>query len=97
MQKAEIPCEIWVPVYGYEGFYECSNFGRIRSVTRKSKGKISFGSIIRTYYSKILSQNKSPTGHLAIELNKEKFKKRYGVHRLIYFSFIGNFSRETML
>lgn len=29
--------EIWRPVKNYEGLYEVSNFGRVRSLTRKVK------------------------------------------------------------
>lgn len=34
--------EIWRPVKDYEGLYEVSNFGRVRSLTRKviKHGKI---------------------------------------------------------
>ena len=38
--------EIWKPVVGYEGLYECSNLGRVRSLDkitadgRRIKGKI---------------------------------------------------------
>ena len=35
--------EIWKDILGYEGFYQVSNLGRVRSVDRIVKGK--FGSI----------------------------------------------------
>jgi len=32
--------EVWKEIKGYEGFYEVSNFGRIRSISRYIKQKI---------------------------------------------------------
>jgi hypothetical protein len=30
---------IWKPVMGYEGFYEVSNLGQVRSLSRTKQGK----------------------------------------------------------
>jgi len=35
MQLEDLPNEVWVDVYGYDGIYEVSNLGRIRSVSRE--------------------------------------------------------------
>lgn len=34
-RKADIREEIWKPVIGYRGKYEVSNFGRVRTLSRK--------------------------------------------------------------
>ena len=31
---ARVFCEEWKPIQGYEGFYEISNFGRVKCVER---------------------------------------------------------------
>lgn len=37
IQLLQLSNEIWVDIKGYKNFYQISNFGRIRSVTRKIK------------------------------------------------------------
>lgn len=50
--------EIWKPVVGYEGFYECSNFGRVRSLDRDDgrgwwiKGRILKPDILKKWWFK---------------------------------------------
>lgn len=78
--------EIWKSINGFEGLYEVSNFGNVRSVDRlvnhhkggKSlrKGKILNPSIGNGYYGVILSKE----GHI----------KRMAIHRLVAEAFIPN-------
>lgn len=79
--------EIWKDVIGYEGLYEVSNFGRIKSkerVVNNSKGK-------RIVKSKILSPFISNSGYYAIVLHKTRpvFKLNY-IHRLVANAFLPN-------
>ena len=37
--------EVWVPVLGYEDYYEVSNLGRVRSKPRKGKKKMPYGMV----------------------------------------------------
>lgn len=70
--------EIWKPIQGYEGRYEISTLGRIRSYAQSKTGKIRTGNI-----------NKH--GYLTTVLyNKEKEKSEYLVHRLVAYAFINN-------
>lgn len=39
--------EIWKPIVGFEGFYEVSNLGRVRSIDR-----ITTDSLGRSYFTK---------------------------------------------
>lgn len=69
--------EIWKPVVGYEGLYEVSNWGRVKS--------IKFGKEI------ILKQSKNKkTGRLHVVLCKNGILKTYSVHRLVAEAFIDN-------
>jgi hypothetical protein len=78
--------EIWKKVENYEGYYEVSNFGRIRSVNRKIKasrgstrireGKIMIPQLKKNYYE--------------INLSKLSDTKNYILHRLIAKAFIPN-------
>lgn len=72
--------EIWLPVVGYEGKYEISNLGRVKSLRDK------YGN----YREKILKQGKNNNGYLCVKLCKEGKMKNCRVHRLVANAFIPN-------
>lgn len=73
--------EIWLPVVGYEGFYEVSSLGRVMSLPRQTaKG---------FYGGCILKGNKAPSGHVAVMLSKRGNIRRRMVHQLVAEAFIG--------
>jgi hypothetical protein len=67
--------EIWKDIKGYEGVYQISNLGRIKSLPRKLKNRYSF------FYSKekILNSN---VGYGGYRFQKLK-DKMFSVHRLV--------------
>lgn len=72
--------EEWLPVVGYEGLYEVSNLGKVKSIRDR------YGN----YREKILKFGKKPKGYLVVNLCKEgKYKTCY-VHRLVATAFIPN-------
>ena len=71
--------EIWKPIEGYEGLYEVSNFGMIRSYHYHN------GS-----YNRILKPRKVKDGDLMVALTKEKKCKNFQVHQLVAKTFITN-------
>lgn len=82
--------EKWSLIPGYEGLYEVSSFGRIKSVSRKAGG----GKAARIYPGKILKQkylaDKSGYRRLQIILRKGKKIKSFFIHRLVAKAFIKN-------
>lgn len=81
-----IPGERWLPVVGYEGIYEVSDLGRVRSVDRVTvckDGRTNF------YRGKILSararQNRYPT----VNLSRNGSPTPQMVHRLVAIAFLG--------
>ncbi len=70
--------EIWKPIKGYEGLYEISNLGRVKSLPRN-------GTIKR---EKILTPNMS--GRYARIGLRDKIKTSFSVHRLVAEAFIAN-------
>jgi len=74
--------EQWKPILGYEGFYEVSDLGRVRSVERIVKSSSRNGGQ-RRRPSKILRQNPKKEGYLAICLSKDGKVKTHLVHRLV--------------
>lgn len=77
--------EVWLPVVGYEGLYECSNYGNVRSVTRRislSNG----GSRLRV--GSVLKLGFNAKGYRQVDLSKDGTRQKYAVHRIVAFAFI---------
>ena len=68
--------EEWRPIKGFEGLYECSSLGRVKS--------LKFGK------ERILKPDKIKNGYLRVILCKDEKKKKYTVHRLVANAFIPN-------
>lgn len=79
--------EIWKPIKGYEGLYEISNKGRVKSLARYYKA---FGYRKIRIEEKIMSPVESPQGYYQIGLSKEGAKKHVQIHRLVAQAFIPN-------
>ena len=69
--------EKWLPVVDYEGLYEVSDWGRVRSLARpRTPGKILIQSLRRD-------------GYPAVTLCKNARPKGVAVHRIVAIAFIG--------
>ncbi len=66
---------VWRPVKGYEGLYEVSNTGEVKSLFR---------------YKKVLKQSVQKNGYCTVELFKKGVSKRLLVHRLVAEAFLSN-------
>lgn len=71
--------EIWKDIDGYEGLYQVSNLGNVRSLNWRKRG------IARNLYLK--KQNR---GYLHVELAKDGKRKAFTVHRLVANAFLEN-------
>ena len=78
--------EIWKDIAGYEGLYQVSNLGRVKSLERT----VRYGRGYRTIPEKILKTNKKKCDYLKLNLWKEGKAKNHRVHRLVAQSFIHN-------
>lgn len=77
--------EEWRDIKGYEGFYQVSNYGRIKSLARYLKGK---NSSVRLKKEIILNPIINiKTGYCAVELQINKHSHKEYVHRLVAFAF----------
>lgn len=77
--------EIWKDIQGFEGCYQISNFGRVKSLTRSSSGKRPIDQIIKQGYDK--------DGYNIITLHNAKNgvkRKTFRVHRLVANAFLLN-------
>ena len=79
--------EYWKPVVGYEGLYEVSNWGRVKSFDTYRKG---INGSIRCCKGKIIKYQKTKYGYLQVGLWKNGKCKKYAVHRLVAQAFIPN-------
>lgn len=79
--------EVWKPVVGYEGLYEVSSFGRVRSIDR-----ITTNSLGRKYFSKgvILKWALNRGGYPIVGLSLHGKYYSRTIHRLVAEAFIGN-------
>ena len=80
--------EIWKDIDGYEGLYQVSNFGRIKSLERTVWD--SARGYYRTVHERILKTIKDRNGYLVVNLNKDGRKKQHKVHRLVGQAFCEN-------
>ena len=78
--------EIWRDIVGYEGLYQVSNLGRVRSlgkwIDRKCKGK--------RWQEEIILKQPLYSGYLYVGLWKNRKLKYYRVHRLVAEAFLDN-------
>lgn len=71
------PEEKWVPVAGYEGIYEVSDMGRVRSMR----------SHYNTWVGRILTSSPSSNGYLGVALYIDGKRKAHAVHILVATAF----------
>lgn len=87
----ETKSEEWRDIEGYEGYYQVSNFGRVRSVDRviylhdKVSGRIRQSQTIR---GKILTNHLQRNGYLLAKMRKPPQIKMISVHRLVAKAFV---------
>jgi DNA-binding CsgD family transcriptional regulator len=75
--------EIWKDIPAYEGIYQASNLGRIRSLDRIRRYNINGKGIQK---GKVINGENSK-GYVRVCLCKNSIEKKFFVHRLIYLAF----------
>ena len=80
--------EIWRDIPGYEGAYQASNLGRVKSLPRIVLRKHRWGDhlVEWSYAGKVLSVGAKGCGHLNVSLGANNTEL---VHRLILLAFVG--------
>ncbi len=78
--------EIWIPIKGYEGLYEVSSYGRVRSLSYR-----------RTGQTRVLNLEKNHFGYILVKLHKNGKGKTYQVHRLVASAFIPNWFEDEQV
>lgn len=80
--------EIWKDIEGFEGLYQVSNLGRVKSLERV----LNHG---HSWKEKILKPQKHTGGYLFVNLCKDGEIKRGLIHRLVASAFIPNPDKLT--
>lgn len=71
--------EIWRDIKDYEGLYQVSNFGRVKSLNYRHTGK-----------EELMELCKNKKGYLQVTLYKDGKRKTFKVHRLVASAFLEN-------
>ena len=76
--------EIWKDIKDYEGLYQASNLGRIKSLERRCRAKW----YTRKVPEKIYSPALDTYGYPIVSLHKDGKKKTFTVHKLVANAFL---------
>ena len=71
--------EVWKDVVGYEGLYQVSSLGNVKSLNYRCTGK-----------ERLLKPTINGREYYYIQLSKDKIKKYFRIHRLVAIAFIPN-------
>lgn len=72
--------EVWKDIDGYEGLYQVSNTGKVRSLRYRNRDEV------RELFLKPHNQ-----GYLQVELHKNGKRKMFTVHRLVAMAFVDGY------
>lgn len=78
--------EIWKDVVGYEGLYQISNLGRVKSLARK----IDHVKYIEDRGDVIMTPFLNKNGYFTVMLHKNRKKKQHRIHQMVARAFIPN-------
>ena len=85
--------ETWKDVIGYEGLYQVSNFGRVKSLKRYRNNH----SKQQLIPESIKATRKDKQGYLLLDLYKDNKPKTVRIHRLVAEHFLNNIdNKETV-
>lgn len=79
--------EEWRPVREFDGSYEVSNFGRVRSLDRRNDNSVGVSRFLR---GKILSLSQDSEGYAQVGLLRDGAETKARVHRLVGAAFLDN-------
>ncbi len=86
--KPRVPTEeVWKPVVGYEGFYEVSAFGRVRSLDRTSLRANQHGIHLVSLKGRVMKQGLRST-YLYVNLCVGDVRKKRTIHSLVADAFL---------
>jgi len=88
--------ELWLPVHNYLGFYEVSNMGNVRSLSREVKHSKN-PEFTRKVYGKVLSKSLNPQGYYKVGLSMYGIDKTHLVYHLVSEVFLNHTNRSKFI
>lgn len=85
----DMESELWKPVVGFEGLYEVSNAGRVRSVDRVSEIEGRWGRMSRPVQGVVLKPLRHTGGYQRVMLWKDGRAKQTYIHKIVLEAFVG--------
>ena len=79
--------EVFKDILGYEGLYQVSNLGKVKSTERKAKH---WSGGLLTVKSRIMKPFTSKCGYLIVSISKNSIDNKFLIHRLVSNAFIPN-------
>lgn len=76
--------ERWLPVVGYEGWYDVSDFGRVKRMKETTN----------TFVGKILKPQTDKYGYKQVGLCKNGGQKSLLIHRIVMIAFVGPYPED---
>lgn len=76
----------WRQIPGWEGLYEVSGDGQVRSMARSVPGR---PGVLINRQTRLLTPSINHDGYKVVSLCRENRKREYGVHRLVLMAFVG--------
>lgn len=89
--------EIWLPIKEFEGYYEVSNLGRIKSLKRVKTKVNKFGTKIPILINEKIIVGTDKYKHKCINLINETQKLKTSIHREVYKAFIGDIPKKYVI
>ncbi|USH44585.1 HNH endonuclease [Microbacterium phage Cassita] len=86
--------ETWKSVPGYEGYYEASTQGGVRSLPRVVRRK---NGSVQPWPGKVLTPQRDNSGYLSVTLSRAGSERRVMVHRIVAETFIPNPQKLPMV
>lgn len=81
--------EIWKDIPNYEGLYQVSNLGKVKSLPRKTCNQYQKGILMKPI--------KTRFGYLKVELYKNTKAKWFPIHRLVAMTFLNEFDNNLQV
>lgn len=79
--------EVWKDITGYEGHYQVSNLGRVKSLERIAPNQRNCRAFVS---ERILKERKKKSGYLQVALSKNGKYKHISIHSLVAQEFLGH-------
>lgn len=81
--------EAWLPIEGFEGRYEVSNWGRVKSLDHTVAQSNKWGPMVVNYKGRMLKTKADKSGYMQVTLSRGAIIRQCHVHVLVASQFIG--------